>query len=454
MKILYLSSFAEPNPINGNRTSTAIVEGLHNNSLDVVMLTTSKDPSWTGPTVEGLVPLGLGAYLKTRRNGINYLLIQVVDGWAERTPDEDDWKNAVDFGVQLLQIIKPEIVHMQQWQNVWWLAESARILKIPLVYSVNDYGLTCGRTFLVKGDSSLCNGEVEYLKCSKCVFSGRSWLGKCSELMSYIPGVLRIRKLLIQKNRHLRLLPNIQLNERMKVHLDRVRNILNYSECIIVGSKFGRAVHQQYRLNNKKIVIMPWFHEQRNVLPPFENVDGCINIGFIGRISPEKGLDTLLNALVKIKTPNVFCLHVGGEISGLYAIRLNNKYKEFVGSQRIIWHGWIENKKLDLFYKNIHLGVVPSKCIETGPLSMLECLAHSRPVICTDIEPLREINKRYGIDLHFPIDDCDGLAQKLTDLYTNKEELIRYSNSTKVPPLSESYVDEVLKIYKEIKKRS
>lgn len=163
----------------------------YSNDFRVEVLTWPKLDLWSGP-----VPAvsSRPKVLTTKRDGLTYYVFrapdkyEVIAGGAELS--EDNWEQAVAYGMQLLSKIIPDIVHLQHRHGFWWILESAQRLGIATVYTNHDWGIPCMRTVLVMGNNQLCDGVVETRKCASCIKSGRSsLLGRMNEeLVSHTLG--------------------------------------------------------------------------------------------------------------------------------------------------------------------------------------------------------------------------------------------------------------------------
>jgi glycosyltransferase involved in cell wall biosynthesis len=445
MNILYISSFADPNPVNSNHTSISVVSSLLESGIKVKMMTCHHDPTWQGelPTCDFLI--GGQPVLETTRSGIPYVMTKLPKIWYERYLTHEEWNDAVQWGVELLNFLKPDIVHLQQWQNLWWMLASAQKLNIPTVYSVNDYGMICQRTMLITSNGIPCSGPTSISKCVQCTFKGRSLVGKFNELVAYIPGSFALLNLGFQSGKHR--IMRLSLKRRIRNNFERSFKVLNRCSAIIVGSPFGIDVVSLSGAQVEKIHIAPWFHDQKDFCLPLKGELDNLTFGFIGRISPEKGLHILLAALEQVHLDKPLTLRIAGGIQGDYAEGLHKKYRYKAGNNNIEWIGWIANSDLKQFYSSIQMTVIPSIAMETGPLSLVESLFHRRPVLCSDLAPMQWTNKLFGSGWSFPCADINALAEKIKILSINKKLFIDASSKIKEPPSRANYINKVIEIY-------
>jgi len=143
-----------------------------------------------------------------------------------------------------------------------------------------------------------------------------------------------------------------------------------------------------------------------------------LRLGYLGRISPEKGLVEVLAILTKhIDQLNVPVeLWIGGdgrlfkELSTIYAS--TDKIK-------ITWLGYIHDKTK--FYQLIDLLVFPSK-LESFGLSLVESWAYGVPVLTTDLEvflELKSLAPELERKLIFSLNQPETLLDKLSYFWEN-----------------------------------
>lgn len=139
------------------------------------------------------------------------------------------------------------------------------------------------------------------------------------------------------------------------------------------------------------------------------------NITFIGRMHEQKGLIYLLEAFNKIKDriPE-FKLKIIGKMNEYgEKLKLDNK------ADRIIWLGYIsDKKKIARELKSAYCIVLPSLW-EGLPLTLFESLASQRPVIFSDLPVIRSITEK-GVVFIKPKNSKD-IADKILKVIMNNK---------------------------------
>jgi len=129
------------------------------------------------------------------------------------------------------------------------------------------------------------------------------------------------------------------------------------------------VIHNSRNLN--KIII------KRNVNPDY------INLGFIGTLAPNKGIELLLKSYYKVKKSN-YKLYVAGSGKKDYEEYLKSKYND----SSIIFMGRV---KPEDFFEKVDATVVPSIWYEALGMVVVESFAFGVPVIGSNIGGIPEM---------------------------------------------------------------
>ena len=140
---------------------------------------------------------------------------------------------------------------------------------------------------------------------------------------------------------------------------------------------------------------------------------GHRNIGsygaFVGRLSPEKGLDTLLTALARAGDPRFLIVGDGPQRSALEALAAK------LGLAETRFLGWRSSEHVGDLLAAARYVAVPSVWEETASLVALEALSAARPLLVSDRGALPELVASGAGLVCRPGDEID-LAQKISRL--------------------------------------
>ena len=148
--------------------------------------------------------------------------------------------------------------------------------------------------------------------------------------------------------------------------------------------------------------------------------DGKVNLLYVGRLSPRKGVPYLLKGIKRIKEdPNCFRLIVVGRGPE------EEKVKEFVEKNRlhnVVFVGRVSNQELPLYYRTADIFCAPAIWGESFGIVLLEAMAAGLPVVAFANAGYKTVlgEKPFAEFLAEPKDTIT-LARLLERMIVNKE---------------------------------
>jgi len=231
--------------------------------------------------------------------------------------------------------------------------QTAFNLKVPVVHYLHNYRMACTNGFFLN------HGQP----CERCLH-GNFWPAfqtACWRNSHFISGM-------------------------MGLILRRVRSIGTFRNTAawVALSQAQRAKHAQMGIPEKRIHVIPHFYE-----PKGESIPPCPrgNILFLGRLSPEKGVDHLLQAW-KLVRPNGRKLIIAGEgpeepkLKAL-ARKLALRDVEFVG--------FLKGDQQRATWAQTAFSVIPSIWSEPFPLTFLESWTQDRTFVANRLGAMAEV---------------------------------------------------------------
>lgn len=221
------------------------------------------------------------------------------------------------------------------------------------------------------------------------------------------------------------------------------KNTYNLIDRFICPSKFMTEVMQNAGVDRHKLITLHDFCDKYIHLPP-KNHDKKYVLYF-GRLSPEKGIKTLVDVCRELK--HIHFVFAGtGELSGLLK---NIDNIEYVGFK--------SGKELDVLIRNALFSVCPSEWYENCSMSIIESLALGTPAIGSDLGGTPELISENENGLIFKAEDRQSLKNAIESLYNNPEKLavmsekcIEKSNENNI----EKYTEKLMNIYKSAMKKN
>ena len=243
---------------------------------------------------------------------------------------------------------------------------------VPVVMSINNYRLMC------PGGLFLTRGEI----CEKCAGGREYWcvLRNCERnLFKSIGYALRN-----------------YVARRGRMFAD---NVTLYA----TSTEFARQKLIAAGFPAERIITVPNIVKSTE---PADDVPGDY-VGYIGRISPEKGVHVLVDAARK--SPGVSFKATG---STTRMPRLPDE-----APQNFEFVGFVDEQELERFYARSRLIVMCTLCYEGFGQVSAEAMMRGKPVIASRIGGMAEIVDDGVTGLLFEPGDADELAEKVRTLW-------------------------------------
>ena len=276
---------------------------------------------------------------------------------------------------ELLMREKPDVVHVQNTfvmisPSIYWACRDAQV---PVVQVMENYRLLCPGALLLR------DGKV----CEECMVHGvwRSVRYGCyrqsSKATAVVAAMLATHRFLGTWSR-----------------------LIDY---YLVPTNFGRRKFIEGGLPPEKLLVKPNF-----VYPdPGEGHGERTYALFVGRLSPEKGLRTLLSAWASLRTP--IPLHIAGDGP------MKEELEGYVRQNALSCVRFLGNLKRDqvmMAMKEARCLLFPGECYEGLPHTVLEAFACGTPVIASSMGAAQEVVLDGRVGVQFTPGDTKDLASK------------------------------------------
>ncbi len=139
-------------------------------------------------------------------------------------------------------------------------------------------------------------------------------------------------------------------------------------------------------------------------------------VGCLGRLAGTKGIDDLVKAFAKIAPQSEAVLLVAGD--GPLRDHLEDAARDLGISERVIFAGLRLDKESILAAMDIF--AFPS-LTEGLPNALIEAMAAGKPIVATDIPPVREILDGRGDSFLVPVRNPDEIARSIEILLRDRE---------------------------------
>lgn len=142
-------------------------------------------------------------------------------------------------------------------------------------------------------------------------------------------------------------------------------------------------------------------------------------VGYLGFISAYKGLETLITAMSKVKTPAGLLIaggwHVGDETD--YINTLHQLGDKMLG-KKVNWIGFVPEEKLLATYSAMDVFVYPAR-LATESGAILQAMSYGKAILANDLPPYKEKEKVGALTTYNKTPE--SLALMIDELLNNKQ---------------------------------
>ncbi len=310
---------------------------------------------------------------------------------------------------KILDDFRPDIVHLHNIHSYLSpvLAKLAKQRGCRVLWTLHDYKLVC------PSYACLLNEKP----CEKCIGRGKMHVLKnrcmkgsfAASAMAYI--------------------------EALKWN----RNVLDrYADAFICPSNFMASKMRKDGFDSEKIhVVCNHIDPEKQQLFDSLNVEREDYYAYVGRLSQEKGIETLLNVASQLP----YILKVAGD--GPLFAQLKQQYS---GSSNIEFCGRLDARQIAELLSKARFSVMPSECYDNNPLGVIESLCAGTPVVGARIGGIPELlNDANGIAFSSGSkEELSKAISKAFEIQWNNESIKESSSHLFSPQV---HLDKILRFY-------
>jgi len=295
----------------------------------------------------------------------------------------------------LLEKERPDIAHIHLYKGVL-TASILHVLKknkIPTCITLHDYSLLCPRNILFDGDNKISE---------KCITSSS------------------INCILKRCNRK-----NLMYSTVTYLEYNINNTFFRPEKCfnkIIAVSKFNFQKHSlKESLKDKLVHLYNFFPGLEETKP--NPIKGNYFL-YYGRLSNEKGLNTLISAFSKLDDRFQLKVIGTGPLKEDLEVTVKN-----LGVNNIEFHGYKNGDELNQLIKNSSFVIVPSEWYENNPLTIVEGYSMGKPVIGSNAGGIPELISDNNTGYLFEMSNLNSLIQKIVSAQSLNQ--LEYDNMSK-----------------------
>jgi glycosyltransferase involved in cell wall biosynthesis len=274
----------------------------------------------------------------------------------------------------LIDEVKPDIAHFHNIHSHLTTSIIGPLYRrgIPIVWTLHDYRLICPNT------TFLSHGEI----CERCLPS-------------------RFYEVLLHRCKKESL--TASLVAMLAIYYERLNRAPRRVQHFITPSGFLKGKLIEGGFDPGRITPIPNFVDL-DAYAPGEEKHYFL---YFGRLSHEKGVDTLIQAVAALDRGELWIVGEGPAGEDLRSLAAE------LGTERIRFKGYRRGDELKRILSGAQFIVLPSRWYENLPFSIMEAFACSRPVVASDVGGIPEMVEDGVNGYLFPLRDVDALVGRL-----------------------------------------
>ena len=280
----------------------------------------------------------------------------------------------------LIAEARPDLVHLHNiaHQLSPSILEPIKDAGLPVVQSLHDYKLTCPTYLHRTPEGEICErckgGRYQQCVIHRCNANSLS--------MSVVNAV--------------------------EASFHAARHSYDTVDLFLCPSAFQYAKCLEFGVPAERLTLVPHFVYASDYTPRFEPGDHAL---FAGRLSGEKGVATLLEAVAAVPGLRLVLAGEGPDRAALEA-----RARQLNIADRVRFAGYLHGEDYESVWRDAAFLVLPSECYEVRPMVIHEAYARGKPVVTTRIGSIPEIVSEGVTGLLVKPGEATALAQSMAEM--------------------------------------
>ncbi len=329
---------------------------------------------------------------------------------------------------QILAEEHPDIYHQHSWSRGLGGAHlrAAREAGLKTVMTVHTANNICLRGTMMRFGEEACDGRIDPATCGACWSRERGAPRIVARSLGAMPAA--ISAALAEA------MPPCQVATALSARALGERRKLEFSEAVADADRIVAVCGWLFEaLARNGVPEDKLLLSRQGVDPDFagEAVQAASTIDrrsassfrllYLGRWHPVKGVDVVVRAVKTISPEIPMALSIHGVGDGAEELAYAAQIRHLAaGDPRIAIEGSVARPQLAATLARASALVVPSLCLETGPLVVLEAKAAGLPVIGSRLGGIAELVREPDDGMLVPPGDVTAWAAAITTMASNR----------------------------------
>lgn len=350
------------------------------------------------------------------------------------------YENFYSLGLRIFDDFGPNIVHVGAVGKMLSFVEAANFKRVPITAMMHDFFWVSLSKFFIDFDQLYKNVLIHD---KKQYFNQSTFKRK---IFSFLVSDNTLIKQFLPRT----LINKFDYNTKIAYSVNRLYSIRDIVTEFIVQNYDNKLQLEKCGVKQKVNFVAQALVEKKLVKYKKENTnDSVLHIGYVGRISKEKGLHILFNALEAIEDKSSYKLHIIS--NGVNTHILEMVIGKSVNEDNIVLYSNLSgDEEIPKAIAQFDVFVCPSICSETGPRTVIESLAQKVPCIVSDTTGNRYLIKDGVNGKIFKMNDSKELSEILNMVCNDKKILKEWKSNLPRINSEKERSKEMIELHKEI----
>ncbi|HEX3883728.1 MAG TPA: glycosyltransferase [Stellaceae bacterium] len=353
----------------------------------------------------------------------------------------------------LLARLRPRIVHLHARTAAvsGALVDAAREVGAKTVFTYHTPTVSCARGTMMRLGRVPCDGVLDRRRCTACVFAQHGVPPLMRDALASVPEAIGAR--LGRAGLGGGAFTALRLPALIGAGHRRFHELMHKVDRVVAVCEWVREVLRMNGVPEDKLLLCRQ-GLVRGCATPMARARAIaprtpLRLGYFGRLDPTKGADLLAAALRRVPRAPVQLAIYGVRQPGRddYADSLGRAALE---DPRITLLPALPPEQVGAAMGQCDLVAVPSRCLETGPLVVLEAFAAGVPLLGARLGGIAELVTD-GIDgVLVPPDDAGAWAAAIAALATAPERVAALRAGIRPPRTMRAVAGEMASLYRKL----
>ena len=427
----------------GSQSARNLISGLKKSSLDLTMI------SWRWKKSHQALDSATSIQIETCEFG-KYIAIELpaIQTWKDR--------NLIGLFQKILSQLPTQsgifhLLEVKEYLGCWLQALASTDFNV--VVTAHDYAWLCANSHLLTRTSQRCQGPQDAASCLQCHYNHRDVMKKVA-LKLFLASTnfpSELNKLYPEK------IAEVARKTARKRRITETR-LANLSQdfqkidALIAPSQSLKYFFARNGLAVEKIFHIPYGTQPGTKIRRSERPSDGIVFGFVGKLTFDKGLDLLIEALSQVRSQterNIsLIVYAGNDRSG-FGKQMTHKINALPWISQRQFNGR-DTRSIDDAHRQIHFQVAPSRWTDNLPNAVLEGIERQTPIIAPKYGSFLEMVEEGVNGWLYPENTVGELKQLLEQIVRNPTHFARLPFDNSKTRLPQAEAEDIEQIYQQL----